>query len=144
MARSKSILYLIYEDLVNAVKGIGGKTFLDRPKLCQSDLSDFIVVTIPTEIRGRIKGDISVMVNSYGIFSIYCKAKTDRTLNINAQGDITDQILDLFPIKGEHITATEPRVLMQGEDGYGYQVTQITFKLRTKFNIKNKDYGTKT
>jgi hypothetical protein len=136
MAGSKSLLYLIYEDLVKAVKGIGVKTFLDRPKNGQSDLANFVVINIPTEIRGRVKGKISVMANSYGTFSVYCKAKTDSTLNVNAQGSLVDLVLDLFPINGEHITATEPRFLMQGEDGYGYQVTQITFKLRTKFNIK--------
>ena len=67
---------------------------------------------------------------------MFCKAKTDRTLNIGAQSDLTQKVLDVFPINGKHVTATKPTVLMQGEDGYGYQVTQITFKLRTKLNAR--------
>jgi len=134
----KPLLYLIYGDLVNAVNGIGKKTFLgDRPKSGGDDLMNFIVVDIPTEVRGRIKGKMEVMAGCYGTYSVFCKAKTDNTLNIGAQSDLVQQIQDLFPINGKHISATKPRVLMQGEDGYGYQVTQIMFSIRTKFNARN-------
>lgn len=133
----KPLIYLVYNDLVDAVKGIGNKTFLDRPKETSKELSSFVVVKIPTEIRGRIMGNPDVMIDCYGIFSVFCKAKNDRTVNIGSQSDLIQKILDVFPINGEHITATKPSVLMQGEDGYGYQVTQITFKLRTKLNARS-------
>lgn len=132
----KPLIYLVYNDLVEAVKGIGKKTFLDRPKDTNEELANFIVIDIPTEIRGLVKGNADVTSECYGTYSVFCKAKTDRTLNIGAQSDLTQKVLDVFPINGKHVTATKPTVLMQGEDGYGYQVTQITFKLRTKLNAR--------
>lgn len=137
MAAKKPLIYLIYNDLVNAVKGIGKKTFLDRPKSESNELVNFIVIDLPTEIKGRLKGNADVTSEGYGVFSVFCQAKTDRTLNITAQSELIQKVLDVFPINGEHITATKPTVLMQGEDGYGYQVTQITFKLRTKLNARD-------
>lgn len=136
MAR-KPLIYLIYDDLVAAVKGIGKKTYLDRPKNGNEELANFVVVDISTELRGRVKGDFNFTVDSYGTISVFCKAKTDSTLNISIQSELTQKVLDVFPINGKHITASHPSVLMQGEDGYGYQVTEITFRLRTKFNARN-------
>ena len=135
----RPLIYLVYEDLVEAVKGIGKKTFLDRPKETSEELTNFIVVDLPTELRGIVKGNIDVTSKSFGTFSVFCKAKTDRTLNIGAQSELIQKVLDVFPVNGKHVTASNPTVLMQGEDGYGYQVTQITFKLRTKFNSRDID-----
>lgn len=135
MANKKPLLYSVYEDLVKAAKGIGEETFLDRPNTDDRDLTSFIVVNIPTTMHGRLKGKMDVMSSCYGMYSVYCKAKTNATLNIGKHSDLVQSIVDLFPINGQHISATEPTILMRGEDGYGYQVTQITFKIRTKFNI---------
>lgn len=140
MAKTKkSLIYLIYSDLVGAVNGIGKKTYLDRPKSGTEELANFIVVDIPTEIRGMVKGSVDFKADCYGTFSVFCKAKTDATINIGSQSELTQKVLDLFPINGKYITASRPRVLMQGEDGYGYQVTQITFSLHTKTNARNID-----
>jgi hypothetical protein len=140
MAKTKKpLIYLIYSDLVSAVNGIGKKTYLDRPKSGTEELANFIVVDIPTEIRGMVKGSVDFKADCYGTFSVFCKAKTDATINIGSQSELTQKVLDLFPINGKYITASRPRVLMQGEDGYGYQVTQITFSLHTKTNARNID-----
>lgn len=132
----KPLIYLVYNDLVAAVKDIGKKTFLDRPKNVAEELANFVVVDIPTELRGCVKGDFNFSVESYGTFSVFCKAKTDSTPNITMQSELTQKVLDIFPINGKCITASHPTVLMQGEDGYGYHVTQITFKLRSKLNAR--------
>lgn len=135
----KPLIYLVYNDLVAAVNGIGKKTFLDRPKNGTEELANFVVVDIPTELRGRVKGDFNFTVESYGTISVFCKAKTDSTPNITLQSELTQKVLDVFPINGKHVTASNPSVLMQGEDGYGYHVTQITFKLRTKLNARETE-----
>lgn len=133
----KPLLYLIYNDLSSAVKGIALKTFFGRPEPVGSDIANFIAIEIPTEIRSRIKGSYDMSVDCYATFNVYVKSKTDRTLNINAQSELTQKVLDLFPINGKTIVATNPRVLMQGFDETGYQVTQISFKLRTRFNARD-------
>lgn len=127
----RPMIYRIYDDLVKAVSGIGKKTFLERPKTLQQELTDFVVINIPTEIRGRVKGGLGFRSGAYGLFSVFCKAKTDGTINIVAQSELVEQVLDIFPITGDTIEASNPTILMRGDDGYGYQVTQITFKLRT-------------
>lgn len=127
----KPMIYRIYDDLVKAVSGIGKKTFLERPSTLQQELTDFVVITIPTEIRQRVKGGSDFRSGAYGLFSVYCKAKTDGTINIGAQSSLVEQVINVFPIAGETIEASNPTILMRGDDGYGYQVTQITFKLRT-------------
>lgn len=134
--KKKPLVYLIYDDLVNAVKGLGKKTYLDRPKSVPDEVVNFIVVDIPTEIRGLVKGSIDFKADCYGTFSIFVKAKTDGTPNIASQTDLTQSVLDVFPINGTHIKATKPSILMQGDDGLGFQVTQITFKLATKTNAR--------
>ena len=130
----KPLIYLIYNDLSNAVKGIGKKTFLGRPEPVGSDVSNFIAIDIPTEIRSRIAGSFDMSVDCYATFDVYCKAKTDRTLNIGTQADLVQKVLDVFPINGKCVTAANPTILMQGFDETGYQVTEISFRLRTKFN----------
>ena len=132
------LIYLIYKDLEDAVKGIAKKTFFGRPEPVGTDVYYFVTIDIPTEIRSRIKGSYDMSVDCYATYSIFCKSKTDRTLELPAQSVLTQKVLDLFPINGKSIVATNPRVLMQGFDDTGYQVTQITFKLRTKLNSREK------
>ena len=132
----KPLLTLIYDDLSSAVKGIADKLSFGRPEPVGSNVANFISIEIPTEIRSRIKGSYDMSVDCYATFNVYVKSKTDRTLNINSQSDITQKVLDVFPINGKCIVGSKPTLLMQGFDETGYQVTQISFRLRTKFNAR--------
>ena len=127
-----TMIYRIYYDLVAALKPLGKKVFLDRPKTLASEQNDFIVVRVATSIRNTIKGGINVNSGCYGTFTVFCKEKSDGTLNIGAQSALAQQVIDLFPIVGESISAVNPVILMQGEDGYGFHATQITFRIRYK------------
>ena len=132
----KALIYLIYNDLVSAVKGIASKTSLGRPEPIGSDVASLIVIDIPTEIRSRIKGSYDMSVDCYATFDIFCKSKSDRTLNIGSQSSLTQKVLDVFPINGKAVIASNPTVLLKGFDETGYQVTSISFKLRTKLNAR--------
>ncbi len=127
-----AMIYSIYDDLVAALKPLGKKVFLDRPKTLASEQHDFIVVRVETAIHSTIKGGINVSTDCYGTFTVFCKAKSDGTLNIVAQSALVQQVIDLFPIVGKSISAVNPDILMQGEDGYGFHATQITFRIRYK------------
>lgn len=130
----KSLIYHIFNDLATVVSGIAKNVYLDRPKTTDKEITDFIVVDLPTVIHNRVKGDMSVMASCYGVYYIFVKSKTDGTPNMDKQTYLTEQVMNAFPINGQHITASEPTILMKGDDGFGYHVTTITFKLRTKFN----------
>lgn len=136
----KPLMELIYEDLVNAVSGIAKKTFFDRPNTSSEELTSFIVVELPTEIHGVVKGGFDFSSKCFGLFSVFCKSKKDGTPNIGAQSSLSQSVLDKFPINGKYITATDPAELMKGSDGNGYQVTEISFRLRTKFNARELNH----
>lgn len=127
-----TMIYRIYNDLVAALKPLGKKVFLDRPKTLAREQHDFIVVSVATGVHSMIKGGINVYSDCYGTFTVFCKAKSDGTLNIGAQSELVQQVIDLFPIVGASISAVNPTILMQGEDGYGFHATQITFRIRYK------------
>lgn len=126
-----TFLYKIFNDLVKAAEKTGKPVYLERPKSLKSEVAQFVVVSLPAQIYGMVKGGLGFRSGSNGLISVFCKAKTDGTMNVNAQSNLVQQVLDLFPIVGDAVEASNPAILMQGSDGYGYQVTQITFKLRT-------------
>lgn len=136
---NKSLAYLIYDDLAKAVNGIAKKTFLGRPKDTPTELANFIVIQPTTSLLGRVAGKRDVMVDCYGVMDVYSKAKTDGTLNVGTHTSLVQKVLDVFDpaLDGEHIVATDPRELLTGIDETGYQVTKLTFKLRTKFNVRD-------
>lgn len=133
----KALAELIYDDLTDAVKGIAKKTFLDRPNNTSEELTSFIVIELPTEIHGRVKGSFDFTAGCYGLFSVFCKSKKDGTPNIVTQSRLAQNVIDLFPINGKYIVATDPAQLMKGSDGNGFQVTEISFRLRTRFNARD-------
>ena len=66
------MIYQIYNDLVAALKPLGKKVFLDRPKTLASEQHDFIVVKVATSIRSMVKGGINVYTDCYGTFTVFC------------------------------------------------------------------------
>lgn len=134
MAKQHGLIYNIYDDLSEAVRGIAEKVTLQRrPKQTEGEeLNSFIVVELPGNIRNLIAGGVERMPHTFGTFTVFCKAKKDGSLNANAQDELIDEVLNKFPINGTHVAATRPHVRMQGEDGYGYQATLISFTLRGK------------
>lgn len=134
---TKPLVYLIYQDLSDAVKGLAKKTTLGRPETGTEDLSDLIAVELPVTLYPGVKGSMDVTAKTFGVFYVYCKAKSDGTLNIGAQTDLIQKVMDVFPVNGTHVTATHPTILMDGKDRTGYQVTKIAFNIRTKFNARN-------
>ena len=131
--KKKTPLYLIYDDLYQPIKNVVEKVYLGRrPKQTQAELKTFLVINLASRVRNLIAGGLDRMPYCYGTVTVFCKAKDDGTLNIESQSDVVDAVIKKFPISGEHIAATRPQIMMEGEDGYGYQVTQISFTIRGK------------
>lgn len=131
--KQRTPLYYIYDDLYQPMKEVVGKVYLGRrPKQTKDELKSFLVIELASRIRNLIAGGLDLMPHCYGTITVFCKAKDDGTLNIESQSELVDAVIKKFPIAGTHIAATRPTILMQGEDGYGYQVTQISFTIRGK------------
>ena len=133
---NKPLTYRIYGDLANAVASFS-PVHLGRPKTTDSPKSHFIVVTLPTEIKDITAGNTDFSLKTYGYYDIYVKAKTDSTMNVNAQTTLTAKVEALFPIKGEVMVASKPTLRFMGYDGYGFHVTRVIFDIRTLININN-------
>lgn len=135
---TKSTLYNIYADLVNAVKDTVGFPYVflkDRPSVKNGKvpMSKFLVIDLPTSISDAVIGNEKTLLNTSGVFYAFVQARGNNTLDLNAMGELVDSLHKLFPISGEYVVATNPRVLMTGYDGDGFQVTSITFDLRCRW-----------
>lgn len=139
----KSVLFNLYSDLLTAISTVVAKKniFLgDRPKISETDalMSKFAVISLPVSIDDYVVGNKKRKLVTSGVFYLFTQAKKDGTLNINATGEFTDSVIDLFPIKGDYCSATNPVVQMTGSDGQGFQVVTVTFDLQSNWEVFTK------
>lgn len=140
---NKSVLYSIFDDLVEAVSPIVGKKYVflgNRPKITDGEkpMSKFIVVSLPVSIDDYVAGNKKTLLNTTGVFYLFTQARSNNTLDIGATGDLEKDVEDLFPIKGKCITASKPKVRITGSDGSGYQVVTVTFEIQSKWKVFSK------
>jgi hypothetical protein len=134
----KSTIAKMYDDLINALDGIVEKKFIfpgGRPDIKEpndSTMTKFIVVELPIGIDDMVVGNHKFHLTTTGIIYLFTKAKKNKTFNVNAISDFTEEVTDRFPISGEYIAATNPTVLMNGVDEYGYQIVTISFGIHNK------------
>ena len=129
----------IYYDMGNAVNGICDKTFSrNRPKAVDTKLNSFIVVGIPYSIRNNeISDDGSY--NDYSTtvqISIYTRNRVSSSLgnctDLDAMDEKLERVLSVFPIRTPRIIVTKPKVILQTDDGDGFDITMIQGRLRTR------------
>lgn len=134
----KSTVAKMYNDLVNALDGIVERKYIflgGRPDIKEADLESmkkYIVIELPVSIEDMAAGNNKFHLITTGVFYLISEAKKNRTFNVNALSDFTEEVTDKFPIKGEYIAATNPTVNMRGLDEYGYQIVIVTFDVHNK------------
>ena len=133
-----SVFYKIYNDLVNAAKGVISAKYIflkDRPNVGNdgSPMAKFMVIDLPSTIRDSVIGSQKTLLTTTGVIYAFVQSRSNNTLDVNAMGDFTDSIVALFPISGTYCVATNPSVRMMGSDGQGYQLTTITFDLYSRW-----------
>ena len=131
----KSTTYNILNSLVSTAKttGVENIFLLNRPNVTK-EMVEFVVIDLPTDQYRAVKGNDDFIVKTDGVFYIGVKAKSDNTPNISKQTTLVQKFLDLFPINDDYIVASEPTVLLKGSDKSGFQITTISFSIRTKIN----------
>lgn len=128
-------MYNIFQSLVSAVKTTGvANIFLSNRPNINEEMNEFVVIDLPTEQYRAVKGNNDFIVKTDGLFYVGMKAKSDNTPNIDKQTRLVQKLLDLFPIHDKHIVASSPTVLLKGSDKSGFQITTISFSIRTKIN----------
>lgn len=129
-------LYNIFNSLTEAAvkTGIGNIYLTNRPKVFDTSMGSFVVISLPARLYRDVKGNDDFMVSTAGTFIIGVVAKEDGTPNIEAQTQLIQKFMDLFPISDDYISATNPQIILRGVDETGYQLTSILFDVRTKVN----------
>jgi hypothetical protein len=136
----KSVIASIYTDLVTSMKTVVGAKYIflkDRPKTKDEDspMAKFAVIDLPIGIDDYVIGNKKTMLTTSGVFYLFVQSRNNGTLDVNATGDFADDVVALFPIKGECCSAANPVVRMTGNDGQGFQVVTISFDLLTKWKV---------
>ena len=128
----------MYDDLVSALDGIVERKYIfigGRPDIKEAELetmTKYIIIELPVSIEDMAAGNHKFHLTTTGVLYLLSKAKKNRTFNVNALSDFTEEVTDRFPICGEYIAATNPTVLMSGTDEYGYQLVTVTFDIHNK------------
>ena len=129
----------IYYDLGNAVKGICDVVIArNRPNTVDKRYDSFIVVSLPYTIRNNeISDDGSY--NDYSTtvqISIYTRNRVSSSLgnctDLDAMDEKLKRVLSVFPIRTPRIIVTKPKVILQTDDGDGFDITMIQGRLRTR------------
>lgn len=134
---SKSTLYNMYSDLVNAVKPIVSSKYVflkDRPKFENGELpmKRFIVIDLPVTIDDYVIGNNRTYLTTKGVFYLFVQGRSNETLDLNAMGELVDAVTSLFPIRGDYVVASNAEVRMSGSDGLGFQVTTVSFDVHSR------------
>jgi hypothetical protein len=107
---------------------------MNRPKTVAETVKSFVVVSLPTRWHNTVHGDDGFRDELEGLLHIFYKCKSDGTPNIDGQTALVRNAVKLFPIKGDGAECVRPRQLVNGYDGYGYQVTSVMFDIRLNKN----------
>ena len=111
------------------------KTYLiERPKETPSKMSEFAVIDLPLMLRRPYAGNDDFRYSTTCVIYLFCRAKNDGTPNIDAQSSLARKVFKCFPYKDEVCECVDPNVMLRGADEYGFQITTITFTLRTRIN----------
>ena len=129
----------IYYDLGNAVKGICDVVIArNRPNTVDKRYDSFIVVSLPYPLRNNAISDDG-SYNDYSTtvqISIYTRNRVSSSLgnctDIDAMDEKLERLLSVFPIRTPRITVTKPKVILQTDDGDGFDITMIQGRLRTR------------
>lgn len=130
-------LGIIYEELILFVARSIDLEYIytgDRPDKTDAEMQKFVVISLPAELKDMVCGSKDFMLDSFGLIYIFCRAKSDSTLDQITQSELTYKIKKTFPLNAEHITATKPRVIPGSYDGNGFYISTISFKLKSKPN----------
>lgn len=132
---NKTATFQMFKSATTMLDGCGLRTYLmDRPKETPSKMASFAVVDFPVAVGRPYAGNDDFRFVTTGVIYVFCRAKNDGTPNIDAQTALVRKVTDCFPYKDDVCEFVNPSVLLRGADEYGFQVTTVTFTIRTRIN----------
>ena len=129
----------IYYDLGKAMTGVCDRLYKrSRPKAIDRKVDSYLVVDMPYVIKNN-ELDCCGGYNDYTTtiqLLVYVRDKVSSSnaneFNLTAMDAKVKAVLSRFTISTDYMTVSNPRVMLQSDDGDGFGVTVIQGRLRTK------------
>ena len=129
----------LYYGVAKAVKGICDFTcYKNRPKSTDMSLGSYLVITFPAMIynqemdgAGSYK-DYTTSLLLYVYVRQNTSARNTNAPDIKSLDDKVSKVMSVFPIDDANIHVSHPQIIIQNDDGSGFDVVAIRADLRTK------------
>lgn len=121
------------KSLFDAAKTVSENVFTnDRPAAVPKQMDNFIVVSLPGLLSSMAYGSGFGNIRTYCTIEVYVRQKKGSAEDLEQMDTIVGDILSLFPISDNFISASNPKLTLKGNDGLGFSATLI----RTDLVIK--------
>ena len=129
----------LYYGIARSVNGICDKTYYkNRPKSVDERLNSYMVITLPSGIYNKemdYKGSYNYYTTSVHLYIYVRQSASSRNMNApdikGIDGKVSD-VMKVFPIDDDHIHVSHPEIVIQADDGSGFDVVCIHADLTTK------------
>lgn len=117
----------LLKSLYDLTEQICQKRFIStRPAASGEQMDEFLVIRLPYALRRE--GDSGVFTNGQIIgFVRDIDMKYENTVRLD---EISDEIVELFPIVTDFYCASRPSILPFGTDGVGFHAVIINFEIQ--------------
>lgn len=115
----------ILEDVCANVTDVSSNVFPEhRPSTTQKQMEDMVVVSLPVSWEDQNAYQSTTMR-----FELMARNRANGVSYTKRLQEMTDMLMEKFPLKGIRYSVTKPRVVMKGDDGLGFTVWFVQAKL---------------
>lgn len=115
----------ILEDVCANVTDVSSNVFPEhRPSTTQKQMEDMVVVSLPVSWEDQNAYQSTTMR-----FELMARNRANGVSYTKRLQEMTDILMEKFPLKGIRYSVTKPRVVMKGDDGLGFTVWFVQAKL---------------
>lgn len=115
----------ILEDVCANVTDVSRNVFPEhRPSTTQKQMEDMVVVSLPV-----LWDDQNAYQSTTMRFELMARNRANGVSYTKRLQEMTDILMEKFPLKGVRYSVTKPRVVMKGDDGLGFTVWFVQARL---------------
>lgn len=115
----------ILEDVCANVTDVSSNVFPEhRPSTTQKQMEDMVVVSLPVSWEDQNAYQSTTMR-----FELMARNRANGVSYTKRLQEMTDMLMEKFPLKGIRYSVTKPRVVMKGDDGLGFTVWFVQARL---------------
>lgn len=115
----------ILEDVCANVTDVSSNVFPEhRPSTTQKQMEDMVVVSLPVSWEDQNAYQSTTMR-----FELMARNRANGVSYTKRLQEMTDILMEKFPLKGIRYSVTKPRVVMKGDDGLGFTVWFVQARL---------------